>query len=100
MAGRPEILLITENKNVLLEMGRDGKFSGKSNAWEDNKVIPEGEELVIKVKRGRWFIEKRNRRRVDEFRYHPWGTNDANGASLGVRRAGSLDHVYTHVQFS
>ena len=33
-------------------MGRNGKFYAKSNAWEDNKVIPEGEELVIKVKRG------------------------------------------------
>jgi hypothetical protein len=41
---------ITEAKTVLLEMGRDGKFSAKSNAWEDNKVIPEGAELVIKVK--------------------------------------------------
>ena len=36
----------------ILEMGRDGKFSAKSNAWEENKVIPKGEELVIKVKRG------------------------------------------------
>ena len=33
-------------------MGRNGKFSAKSNAWEDNKVILEGEELVIPVKRG------------------------------------------------
>jgi hypothetical protein len=36
-----------------------GKFSAKSNAWEDNKVLPEGEELVIKVKRGPLVIEKR-----------------------------------------
>jgi hypothetical protein len=34
---RPEILLISENKTVLLEMGRDGKFSAKSNAWEGTK---------------------------------------------------------------
>jgi hypothetical protein len=25
-------------------MGRDGKFSAKSNAWEEDKVILEGEE--------------------------------------------------------
>jgi hypothetical protein len=44
---------------VLLEMGRDGKFSAKSNAWEDNKVIPEGEEIMIRVSGGRWFMIKR-----------------------------------------
>ena len=59
MADRPEILLITENKAVLVEMGRNGKFSAKSNAWEDNKVTLESEELVIRVDRGRWFIVKR-----------------------------------------
>jgi hypothetical protein len=40
-------------------MGRDGKFSAKSNAWEDNKVILEDEELVIRVDGGRWFSVKR-----------------------------------------
>ena len=49
MAYRPEVLLIAENKTVLLEMGRDCKFSAKSNAWEENKVVPEGKELVIRV---------------------------------------------------
>jgi hypothetical protein len=56
MADRPETLLITDNKTVLLEMGRDGKFSAKSKAWEDNKVILEGEEMVIRGEGGRWFI--------------------------------------------
>ena len=55
---RPEILLITENKTVILEMGRDGKFSAKSNAWEENKVVLEGEEIVIPVSAGQWFIVK------------------------------------------
>jgi hypothetical protein len=58
MADRSEILLITENKTVILEMGSDGKFSAKSNAWEENKVVLEGEELVVRVVRGRWFIVK------------------------------------------
>ena len=57
MAYRPEILLIAENKTVLLEMGCDCKFA-KSNAWEENKVVSEGEELVIRVEGGRWFITK------------------------------------------
>jgi hypothetical protein len=55
-AQRPEILLITDNKPVHLEMGSDGKFSANSAAWEENKVVLEGEELVIRVKGGPWFI--------------------------------------------
>ena len=54
----PEILLIADNKTVLLEMGSDRKFSAKSAAWEENKVVLEGEELVIQVEGGRWFITK------------------------------------------
>ena len=42
MEQRPEILLITEDKTVHLEMGSDGKFSANSAAWEENKVIPRG----------------------------------------------------------
>jgi hypothetical protein len=48
---RSEILLITDDKTMLLEMGSDGKFSAKSNAWEENKVVLEGEEIVIRVSR-------------------------------------------------
>ena len=57
MAYRPEILLIAENKTVLLEMGCDCKFA-KSNAWEENKLVPEGEKLVIQVEGGRLFRTK------------------------------------------
>lgn len=32
MADKPETLLITENKTVVLEMHRDGKFSSALNA--------------------------------------------------------------------
>jgi hypothetical protein len=42
-------MLITDSKAVVLEMGHDGKFSAKSNVWEDNKVLLEGEDLVIRV---------------------------------------------------
>jgi hypothetical protein len=52
-------LLITENKTVLLDLGCDGKFVAKSNAWEENKVVLEGEEIVIRVSGGRCFIVKR-----------------------------------------
>jgi hypothetical protein len=59
MAARPETLLITEDKKVVLELGRDGKFSAKSTAWEENKVFLEGETLAVFVNRGRWFLVKR-----------------------------------------
>jgi hypothetical protein len=50
-------MLITDDKTVLLEMGRERKFAVKSSAWEDNKVILGGEEL-FRVEGGRWFITK------------------------------------------
>ena len=58
MADCPEILLITDNKTVLLELGNDGKFSAKSAAWEENKVLLPGEEKVIRAEGGRWFTIK------------------------------------------
>ena len=59
VAQRPEVLLATDNKTVLLSLERDGKFSAKSAAWEENKVMLPGEELVIRVDGGRWFIVER-----------------------------------------
>ena len=59
MAARPETLLITDDKKVLLEVGRDGKFAAKSTAWEEDKVFLEGETLKIFVNRGLWFLVKR-----------------------------------------
>ena len=56
---RSEILLITDDKTVLLDMGHDGKFSAKSASWEENKVILPGDEIVIRVDGDRWFIVKR-----------------------------------------
>jgi hypothetical protein len=56
---RSEILLITDDKTMLLEMGSDGKFSAKSASWEENKVILPGDEIVIRVDGGRWFIVRR-----------------------------------------
>jgi hypothetical protein len=44
---------------VFVEIGRDGKFTGKSTAWKEGKVVLEGEEIVIRVSGGRWFIIKR-----------------------------------------
>jgi len=51
-AQRPEILLTTDNKTVLLEMGRDGKFSAKSNAWGGQQSHPRGRGVGHQGQRG------------------------------------------------
>ena len=83
---------------MLLEMGRDGKFSAKSNAWEDNKVVLEGEELLIRVDGGRWFITKRpaqGARDPDRARQQGEGSSARDGrfcnAVTGVLRCNRCD---------
>ena len=39
--------------------GARGKILSQNKRLGDNKVILEGEEIVIRVLGGRWFIEKR-----------------------------------------
>jgi hypothetical protein len=51
---RPEILLKTDNKTVVLELERDGKFVAKSAPWEDNKVMLPGERLHLQIVDGQW----------------------------------------------
>ena len=51
---RPEILLKTDTKTVLFELGREGKFSAKATGWDENKVIKPGEKIEISVENGRW----------------------------------------------
>jgi hypothetical protein len=58
MADRPEICSSPRTKPFSSRWGATAKFAAKSNAWEENKVVPEGEELVIRVEGGRWFITK------------------------------------------
>ena len=58
-APRPEILLISDAKTVLLEMGREGKFSVKTSAWETTKSSSRARKSSSGSLGGRWFIEKR-----------------------------------------
>ena len=41
---RPEILLKTDSKTIILELGREGKFAAKATGWDENKVIKPGEK--------------------------------------------------------
>jgi hypothetical protein len=34
MSERPEILLKTDSKTIVLELGREGKFSAKAAGWD------------------------------------------------------------------
>jgi hypothetical protein len=49
---RPEILLKTDTKTVLLELGREGKFSAKATGWDENKVVKPGEKIEISLTDG------------------------------------------------
>jgi hypothetical protein len=46
----PQIILKTDQRNVLLELGLDGKFAAKSSGWDENRVFLEGDVLGITVR--------------------------------------------------
>jgi hypothetical protein len=52
----PQIILKTDERKVLLELGLEGKFAAKSTGWDENRVFLEGDRLVIEVKSGRWVL--------------------------------------------
>ena len=52
----PQIILKTDERTVVLELGRDGKFSAKSTDWDENRVFLEGDRLEVAVKNGRWVL--------------------------------------------
>jgi hypothetical protein len=41
----PQIILKTDERNAVLELGRDGKFAAKSNGWDENRVFLEGDSF-------------------------------------------------------
>ena len=52
----PEVILKSDERTVILELGTRGKFSAKTSAWDENKVLLERDHLDIKVKDGRWVL--------------------------------------------
>jgi hypothetical protein len=60
---RPEILLKTDSKTVMLKLGREGKFSAKATGWDENKVIKPSEKIEISAVHVRWLIVKMPARR-------------------------------------
>jgi hypothetical protein len=52
----PQIILKTDQRNFLLEMGGEGKFTAKSSGWHENRLFLEDDKLEVAVKNGRWVM--------------------------------------------
>jgi len=52
----PQIILRTDERKIVLELGLEGKFAAKSTGWDENRVFLEGDQLGIEVKHGRWVL--------------------------------------------
>jgi hypothetical protein len=50
---RPKILLKTDSKTIMLELGREGKFSAKARGCGAG-VVNRGEQIEIGVENGHW----------------------------------------------
>ena len=52
----PQIILKTDERKLVLELGLAGKFAAKSTGWDENRVLVEGDRLEVEVKGGRWVL--------------------------------------------
>jgi hypothetical protein len=52
----PQIILKTDERKVVLELGLEGKFAAKSTGWDENKVFLERDRLEVAVVNGRWVL--------------------------------------------
>ena len=48
-----QIILMTDERKVILELGVGGKFAAKSTGWDENRVFLEGDKTEAAVKNGR-----------------------------------------------
>jgi hypothetical protein len=55
---RIEILLKTDTKTIMLELGHEEKFSARAMGWTKIQVIKPGEKIEISAVHGRWLIVK------------------------------------------
>jgi hypothetical protein len=52
----PQIILKTDERKVVLELGLGRKFGAKSTVWDENRVFLEGDLVEIAVKNGRGVL--------------------------------------------
>jgi hypothetical protein len=38
----PQIILKTDEHRIVLDIGREGKFTAKTTSWDENRVFVEG----------------------------------------------------------
>jgi len=48
-----QITLKTEDRDIRLELGREGKFTAKSSGWHENRLFLHGDKLEVAAKNGR-----------------------------------------------
>jgi hypothetical protein len=51
-----QIILKTDQCNVLLELGPGGKFQARSIGWDDNRTFFEGDVRQVEVRNVRWVL--------------------------------------------
>jgi hypothetical protein len=51
-----QIILNTDQRDILLEMGLGGKFQTRSNGRDENRIFLEGVVLEVAVRNGRWVL--------------------------------------------
>ena len=66
----PQIILKTDQRNVLLEMGLGGKFQQKSSGWDENRTFLEGDVLEVAI-RNPLGANPRSRRTAPRHRRRP-----------------------------
>jgi hypothetical protein len=52
----PQIILKTDERKVVLELGLGGEFTARSMGWDENRLFLEGDTLSIEVKGRRWVL--------------------------------------------
>ena len=51
-----QIILKTDLRNVILELGLRGKLQAKSSGWDENRTFLEGAALEVAVRNGRCVL--------------------------------------------
>jgi hypothetical protein len=54
-----QIILKTDERTIVLERGRGGKFVAQIKRLRSKPGFPEGDKLEVAVKTGRWFRRRR-----------------------------------------
>jgi hypothetical protein len=51
-----QIILTSDHRTVILELGVGGKFQAKSSGWDENRVFLKGDVLEVAARNGRWVL--------------------------------------------